>query len=300
MTALIVILLILIILGFFLTNTVQIADEYERGVLFRLGRYAGIRGPGLFITIPLVDRAARVDLRTVTLNIPPQEVITKDNVTVTVNAVAYFRVVDPKKAVIQVENYQVATSQMAQTTLRSIAGQADLDALLSDRDTINAELQKIIDAQTIGWGIKVAQVELKDVEVPQSMQRVIARQAEAERERRAKVIAADGELEASRALSQAARVIASQPSALQLRYLQTVTEVGTSENTKTLIVPFPVEMLGNGGGGTNGGGGSGGGPQTAGIPSAGAAFLPAIAAATAELTGETGTPQPEPPTKGAA
>lgn len=243
MTALYSVLIILVLVALFLFSAVNVAREYERGVVFRLGRLLGIKGPGLFILIPFIDRAVRVDLRTVTLNVPPQEVITRDNVTVKVNAVAYFRVVDAAMAIVQVENYLVATSQIAQTTLRSVLGEVDLDHLLSERDQINGRLQSIIDQQTAPWGVKVSVVEVKDVELPTSMQRALARQAEAERERRAKIIAADGEFQASEKLSQAANVIAAAPSALSLRYMQTIAEIGTSERNSTLVVPFPVEML---------------------------------------------------------
>ena len=244
MTAAIVVVILLAIGLIFLFASVKVAREYERGVVFRLGRLIGIKGPGLFILIPFIDKAVKVDLRTVTLNVPPQEVITRDNVTVKVNAVAYFRVVDASKAIVQVENYLVATSQIAQTTLRSVLGQVDLDQLLSERDQINDRLQTIIDEQTHPWGgVKVSVVEVKDVELPTDMQRAIARQAEAERERRAKIIAADGEYQASEKLGQAAAVIRSEPGALQLRYLQTMNEIGSSERTTTLILPFPVEML---------------------------------------------------------
>jgi regulator of protease activity HflC (stomatin/prohibitin superfamily) len=242
MGALVVVILILVFVGLFLAFFVKIAREYERGVIFRLGRLLGVKGPGMFILIPLVDRFVRVDLRTVTLAVPPQEVITRDNVTVKVTAVAYFRVVDAAKAVVQVENYLVATSQIAQTTLRSVLGQVDLDHLLSEREPINDRLQTIIDHQTAPWGVKVSVVEVKDVELPQTMQRALARQAEAERERRAKIIAAEGELQASEKLSQAANVIASEPTALQLRYLQTLTEIA-SERTSTLIVPVPLDLF---------------------------------------------------------
>ncbi len=236
--------IVLFIVGvLFLMAAVKVAREYERGVVFRLGRLIGLRGPGLLLLIPFIDKAVKVDLRTVTLNVPPQEVITRDNVTVRVNAVAYFRVVDAARAIVQVENFLVATSQIAQTTLRSVLGQVDLDQLLSERDQINERLQTIIDLQTEPWGVKVSVVEVKDVELPQSMQRALARQAEAERERRAKVIAAEGEFEASERLSQAARVIGAEPGTLQLRYLQTMGEIGTSGNNTTLLLPFPVEML---------------------------------------------------------
>ncbi len=243
MGALVVIVIVLVVALLFLFSAVKVAREYERGVVFRLGRLIGIKGPGLFILIPFIDKAIKVDLRTVTLNVPPQEVITRDNVTVRVNAVAYFRVVDPSKAIVQVENFLVATSQISQTTLRSVLGQVDLDHLLSERESINERLQKIIDEQTHPWGVKVSVVEVKDIELPGDMQRAIARQAEAERERRAKIIAADGEYQASEKLSQAARVINAEPAALQLRYLQTINEIGTNGGTSTLIVPFPTEML---------------------------------------------------------
>jgi regulator of protease activity HflC (stomatin/prohibitin superfamily) len=237
------IIIVLVIGLIFLFAAVKVAREYERGVVFRLGRLIGLKGPGLFILIPFIDKAVKVDLRTITLNVPPQEVITRDNVTVKVNAVAYFRVVDAAKAIVQVENYLVATSQISQTTLRSVLGQVDLDQLLSERDQINDRLQTIIDEQTHPWGVKVSVVEVKDVELPQSMQRALARQAEAERERRAKVIAANGEYEASEKLSAAAKVISAEEGALQLRFLQTMNEIGSSERTTTLILPFPVEFL---------------------------------------------------------
>lgn len=239
----VVVFVVVVLVVLFLMKAAMIAREYERVVVFRLGRLQGIRGPGLFLLIPFVDTGMRVDLRTITLSVPPQEIITKDNVTVTVNAVAYFRVTDPQRAVVQVEQYLVATSQVAQTALRSVLGQVDLDQLLQERESINVRLQGIIEEQTKPWGVTMGLVEVKDVELPQSMQRAIARQAEAERERRAKVIASRGELEASKELAQAARVIAAEPAALQLRYLQTIAEVGTSENARTLVVPFPVEML---------------------------------------------------------
>jgi regulator of protease activity HflC (stomatin/prohibitin superfamily) len=240
--AALVVILILVLVALFLMLFVKIAREYERGVIFRLGRLLGVKGPGMFILIPLVDRFVRVDLRTVTLAVPPQEVITRDNVTVKVTAVCYFRVLDAAKAIVQVENYLVATSQIAQTTLRSVLGQVDLDQLLSEREQINERLQIIIDQQTNPWGVKVSVVEVKDVELPQQMQRALARQAEAERERRAKIIAAEGELQASEKLSQAAAVIASEPTALQLRYLQTLTEI-SSERTSTMIIPVPLDLF---------------------------------------------------------
>src|SRR5438093_10228210 len=241
--ALIVVAVILFLLILFLISAIKVAREYERGIIFRLGRLLpNPKGPGLFILIPIVDRMVKVDLRTITLNIPPQEVITKDNVPVRVNAVAYFRIVAPKDAIVQVENFMVATSQIAQTTLRSVLGQHQLDELLSEREKINTILQGIIDEQTSPWGIKVSIVEVKDVEIPQGMQRAMARQAEAERERRAKVIAAEGEFQASERLKDAAQVIEEHPIALQLRYLQTLLEIG-SGNASTIIFPAPIDLL---------------------------------------------------------
>jgi regulator of protease activity HflC (stomatin/prohibitin superfamily) len=244
MTAALVVLAIVVFLVLlFALSAIKVAREYERGIVFRLGRLLPApKGPGLFILIPIVDRMVRVDLRTITLNIPPQEVITKDNVPVRVNAVAYFRIVAPEDAIVQVENFMVATSQIAQTTLRSVLGQHQLDELLSEREKINAILQGIIDEQTGPWGIKVSIVEVKDVEIPQSMQRAMARQAEAERERRAKVINAEGEYQASERLKDAAVVIEDHPIALQLRYLQTLLELGSSQST-TIAFPVPIEML---------------------------------------------------------
>jgi regulator of protease activity HflC (stomatin/prohibitin superfamily) len=241
--ALIAVVAVLFLVFLFLVSAIKVAREYERGIVFRLGRLLPEpKGPGLFILIPVVDRMVKVDLRTITLNIPPQEVITKDNVPVRVNAVAYFRIVEPKHAIVQVENFMVATSQIAQTTLRSVLGQHLLDELLSERDKINAILQTIIDESTSPWGIKVSIVEVKDVEIPQSMQRAMARQAEAERERRAKVINAEGEYQASERLKDAAVVIEAHPIALQLRYLQTLLELGSSQST-TIAFPVPIEML---------------------------------------------------------
>jgi regulator of protease activity HflC (stomatin/prohibitin superfamily) len=240
--AVVIVIVVVVLVAIVLFASIKVAREYERGVVFRLGRLLGVKGPGLFVLIPFIDRAVRVDLRTITLNVPPQEVITRDNVTVKVNAVAYFRVLDAAKAIVQVENYLVATSQIAQTTLRSVLGQVDLDHLLSEREQINERLQAIIDRQTEPWGVKVSVVEVKDVELPSTMQRAIARQAEAERERRAKVIAADGEFQASEKLSQAAQVIAQEPVALQLRYLQTMNEIA-SERTNTMIIPFPIDLF---------------------------------------------------------
>jgi regulator of protease activity HflC (stomatin/prohibitin superfamily) len=221
---------------------VRILREYERGVVFRLGRLLEQKGPGVVFLIPIVDRIVKVDLRTITLNIPPQEVITKDNVPARVNAVAYFRIVDPKAAIVQIENFMVATSQIAQTTLRSVLGQHTLDELLSEREKINAILQGIIDEQTAPWGIKVSVVEVKDVEIPAEMQRAMARQAEAERERRAKIINAEGEYQASERLKDAALVIEEHPIALQLRYLQTLLELGAG-NTSTIIFPAPIDLI---------------------------------------------------------
>ena len=241
--ALIAVVVLLFLVVLFLISAIKVAREYERGIIFRLGRLLPEpKGPGLFILIPIVDRMVKVDLRTVTLNIPPQEVITKDNVPVRVNAVAYFRIVEPKNAIVQVENFMVATSQIAQTTLRSVLGQHLLDELLSERDKINSILQEIIDEATSPWGIKVSIVEVKDVEIPSGMQRAMARQAEAERERRAKVIAAEGEFQASERLKDAALVIEQHPIALQLRYLQTLLELGSSAST-TIVFPAPLDLI---------------------------------------------------------
>jgi regulator of protease activity HflC (stomatin/prohibitin superfamily) len=233
----------LFVLLLFFSAAVKVAREYERGVVFRLGRLLQPpKGPGLFLLIPVVDRMVRVDLRTITLNVPPQEVITKDNVPARVNAVAYFRIIDAAAAIVQVENFMVATSQIAQTTLRSVLGQHLLDELLSERDKINAILQQIIDEATAPWGIKVSIVEVKDVEIPAGMQRAMARQAEAERERRAKVINAEGEFQASERLRDAATVMAATPMALQLRYLQTLLELGSSQST-TIVFPAPIDLI---------------------------------------------------------
>src|SRR3954453_173781 len=234
---------VVFLLVLFLISAIKVAREYERGIVFRLGRLLPEpKGPGLFLLIPIVDRMVKVDLRTITLNIPPQEVITKDNVPVRVNAVAYFRIVEPKQAIVQVENFMVATSQKAQTTLRSVLGQHVLDELLSEREKINAILQEIIDEATGPWGIKVSAVEVKDVEIPASMQRAMARQAEAERERRAKVINAEGEFQASERLKDAALVIEEHPIALQLRYLQTLLEIGGT-NSSTIMFPIPIDLV---------------------------------------------------------
>ncbi|HSC91151.1 MAG TPA: SPFH domain-containing protein [Gaiellaceae bacterium] len=243
MTALIVLAAIAVLVLLFLTAAIKVAREYERGVIFRLGRLLPEpKGPGLFLLIPIIDRMVKVDLRTITLNVPPQEVITKDNVPVRVNAVAYFRIIDPKAAIVQIENFMVATSQIAQTTLRSVLGQHLLDELLSERDKINTILQQIIDEATAPWGVKVSIVEVKDVEIPSGMQRAMARQAEAERERRAKVISAEGEFQAADRLKDAANVMAEAPIALQLRYLQTLLEIGAA-NATTIVFPAPVDLI---------------------------------------------------------
>ncbi len=237
---------VLVVLLFFaliaVGSSVRILREYERGVIFRLGRLIAQKGPGLILLIPLVDRMVKVDLRTVTLNIPPQEVITRDNVPCRVNAVAYFRVVDSNRAVVEVENYLVATSQISQTALRSVLGKAELDQLLADRERLNEELQKIIDESTEPWGVKVTAVEIKDVEIPEQMQRAMARQAEAERERRAKIINSEGEFQAAQKLTDAADIISTNPASLQLRYLQTLLEIGTNQNT-TVVFPLPMDVL---------------------------------------------------------
>ena len=243
MIGLIVIAAVAFIVLLFLFAAIKVAREYERGVIFRLGRLLPEpKGPGLFLLIPVIDRMVKVDLRTITLNVPPQEVITKDNVPVRVNAVAYFRIVEPKNAIVQVENFMVATSQIAQTTLRSVLGQHTLDELLSERDKINSILQEIIDQATSPWGIKVSIVEVKDVEIPTGMQRAMARQAEAERERRAKVIAAEGEYQASERLKDAADVLSVNPISVQLRFLQTMLEI-SSERSSTLILPLPIDLF---------------------------------------------------------
>jgi regulator of protease activity HflC (stomatin/prohibitin superfamily) len=237
---------ILVVLAFFaliaIGASVRVLREYERGVIFRLGRLIAQKGPGLILLIPLVDRMVKVDLRTVTLNIPPQEVITRDNVPTSVNAVAYFRVVDAQRAIVEVENFLLATSQIAQTALRSVLGKAEFDQLLSERERLNEELQKIIDESTEPWGVKVTAVEIKDVEIPEQMQRAIARQAEAERERRAKIINSEGEFQAAQKLTDAADIISTNPASLQLRYLQTLLEIGTNQNT-TVVFPLPMDVL---------------------------------------------------------
>jgi regulator of protease activity HflC (stomatin/prohibitin superfamily) len=234
---------LIVLIAFFLFNAVKILNEYERGVIFRLGRVLGKpKGPGLIILIPLVDKMVRVSLRTVVLDIPPQDVITRDNVTIKVNAVVYFRVMEPMKAIIDVENFLYATSQLSQTTLRSVLGQAELDDLLAHRDQLNERLQEILDTHTESWGIKVSNVEVKNVDLPQEMQRAIARQAEAERERRAKVISAEGEFQAATKLHEASDILSQNPMALQLRYLQTLIEISTEKNS-TIIFPLPIDLI---------------------------------------------------------
>jgi regulator of protease activity HflC (stomatin/prohibitin superfamily) len=234
--------MIALLLFFLLTNMFKILKEYERGVIFRLGRIYKAKGPGLIVLIPGIDRMVKMSLRTVVMDVPPQDVITRDNVSIKVNAVVYFRVIDPQKAVIEVEDFIDATSQLSQTTLRSVLGQVELDDLLAHRDKINSELQGILDKHTDPWGIKVANVEVKHVDLPQEMQRAMARQAEAERERRAKIIAAAGEFQAAAKLGEAADIIDAHPSALQLRYLQTLSEIAT-ENNSTTLFPIPIDLL---------------------------------------------------------
>jgi regulator of protease activity HflC (stomatin/prohibitin superfamily) len=242
MAALVVLAVLVIFVAILLGSSVRVLREYERGVIFRLGRLIAQKGPGLILLIPLIDRMVKVDLRTVTLNIPPQEVITRDNVPAGVNAVAYFRVIDSRKAIVEVENYLLATSQISQTALRSVLGKAEFDQLLSERERLNEELQKIIDESTEPWGVKVTAVEIKDVEIPEQMQRAIARQAEAERERRAKIINSEGEYQAAQKLTDAADIISTNPASLQLRYLQTLLEIGSNQNT-TVVFPLPMDML---------------------------------------------------------
>jgi len=233
---------IIILLIFLISSAIRVLREYERGVIFRLGRLIAAKGPGLFFLIPVVDRMVKVSLRTVVLDVPPQDIITKDNVSVKVNAVVYFRVIDPSKAIVEVEDYLYATSQLSQTTLRSILGQAELDELLSSREKINEELQSILDTHTDPWGIKVSQVEIKHVDLPQEMQRAMAKQAEAERERRAKVINAEGEFQAATKLAQAAEIMNKEPITIQLRFLQTLREVA-AENNSTTIFPVPIDLF---------------------------------------------------------
>lgn len=237
LSTILIILLILIVL-----SAIKVLREYERAVVFRLGRFIGVKGPGIFILWPGIDKMVKVSLRIITLDVPPQDVITKDNISVKVNAVAYFRVFEPSKAVLEVEDYLYATSQISQTTLRSVLGEYELDDLLTEREKINMRLQKIIDEQTDPWGVKVSTVEIKHVDIPQEMQRAIARQAEAERERRAKIIHADGELQAAEKLNKAAQIIGQTPTGIQLRFLQTLTEIATEKNSTT-IFPVPIDLF---------------------------------------------------------
>ena len=231
------------IAALFFFSAFKVLQEYQRGVIFQLGRFHGVKGPGLIIVIPLLQRMVRVDLRTIVMDVPTQDVISRDNVSVKVSAVIYFRVIDPEKAIIQVENRVVATSQLAQTTLRSVLGQHELDDMLAEREKLNADIQKILDQTTATWGIKVSNVEIKHVDLDESMIRAIAAQAEAERTRRAKVIHAEGEFQASQKLSEAARVLASQPQAMQLRYLQTLTEISGERNSNTIVFPVPLDLI---------------------------------------------------------
>lgn len=235
-------IIVAVVVFFIIISGLKILYEYERGVIFRLGRIVGVRGPGFIIVIPFLERMVRVSLRLVTMDVPPQDVITKDNVSVKVNAVVYFRVVEPNRAILQVENYLYATSQLAQTTLRSILGQVELDELLSEREKLNVKLQEVLDKQTDAWGIKVTMVEVKYVDLPQEMQRAMAKQAEAERERRAKVISAEGEFQASTKIAEASEILAANPVSLQLRFLQTINDV-SSEKASTIILPLPIDML---------------------------------------------------------
>lgn len=235
-------IVIVLFIIFVLSSAIRILREYERGVVFRLGRLMSVRGPGLIILIPVIDKMVKVSLRTVVMDVPPQDIITEDNVSIKVNAVVYFRVLQPQKAIVEVENYLMATSQFSQTTLRSVLGQSELDDLLSQREKINQKLQQIIDTHTEPWGIKVSNVEVKQIDLPQEMQRAMAKQAEAERERRSKVIAAEGEYQASQRLADAARILSEQPSALTLRYLQTLREIAT-ENNSTTIFPVPIDLV---------------------------------------------------------
>ncbi|MEO7210716.1 MAG: slipin family protein [Chitinophagaceae bacterium] len=236
--------IIVVIVLYILASSIRILREYERGVVFRLGRVLnqGAKGPGLILLVPIIDKMVKVSLRTVVMDVPPQDVITQDNVSIKVNAVIYFRVIDPQKAIIEIENYLVGTSQLSQTTLRSVLGQSELDDILSKREKINIRLQQIIDQQTEPWGVKVTHVEVKQIDLPQEMQRAMAKQAEAERERRSKVISAEGEFQASQRLSDAAKILSEQPSALTLRYLQTLREIAT-ENNSTTIFPIPIDIL---------------------------------------------------------
>ena len=236
------IIFVVLLIGYFFTSAVKILKEYERGVVFRLGRLIPVRGPGLVLIWPVLDKLVKISLRTITMDVPAQDIITRDNISVKVNAVVYFKVVAPEKAVTEIEDYYMATSQISQTTLRSVLGQSQLDDLLAKRDELNSQLQKIIDEQTEPWGIKVSTVEVKNVDLPQEMQRAIAKQAEAERERRAKVIHADGEFQASQKLADAAQIMATQPMAMQLRFLGTLAEIATEKNS-TIIFPVPIDLL---------------------------------------------------------
>ena len=237
-----VLFVVLVFVLIIISNAIRILREYERGVIFRLGRLIAVKGPGIIFLIPIVDKMVKVSLRTVVLDVPPQDVITKDNVSIKVNAVVYFRVVQPEKSIVEVENFLFATSQLSQTTLRSILGQSELDELLSERDKINAKLQSIIDQHTEPWGIKVSNVEVKQIDLPVEMQRAMAKQAEAVRERRAKIVHAEGELQASQKLADAAQIIQTHPMALQLRYLQTLTEIASEKNSTT-IFPIPIDLI---------------------------------------------------------
>jgi regulator of protease activity HflC (stomatin/prohibitin superfamily) len=235
-------LFILIVILLFLQASIKIINEYERAVVLRLGKFHKVKGPGLIILIPVIDKMRKIDLRTVTLDVPPQEVITRDNVSIRVSAVVYFRVMDPDKAFLQVEDYYYATSQLSQTTLRSVCGQAELDEILAEREKLNLKLQEILDADTEPWGVKVSKVEIKEIDLPEEMKRAMAKQAEAERERRAKIISADGEYQASKTLLEAAKIMSESPITLQLRYLQTLTEIATEKNS-TILFPLPIELL---------------------------------------------------------
>jgi regulator of protease activity HflC (stomatin/prohibitin superfamily) len=236
-------LIVLVLAVIFLLMAANVLPEYERGVVLRLGRFSGVKGPGLILIIPFVDRLLRVSLREIVMDVPPQEVITRDNVSVKVNAVLYFRVLQPEKALLQVENYLYGTSQLSQTTLRSVLGQAELDELLAERESINRRLQEIIDQQTEPWGVKVRNVEVKQIDLPPDMQRAMAKQAEAEREKRSKIIRAEGEALAAQRLADASRTLAQEPAALQLRYLQTLAEMATTQNASTIVFPLPIELL---------------------------------------------------------
>jgi regulator of protease activity HflC (stomatin/prohibitin superfamily) len=234
---------LLVVIAFFVFSALKVLREYERGVIFQLGRFSGIKGPGLIIVIPLIQKMVRVDLRTIVMDVPTQDVISRDNVSVKVNAVVYFRVIDPGKAIIQVENRVEATSQLAQTTLRSVLGQHELDDMLAERDKLNADIQAILDQSTAAWGIKVSNVEIKQVDLEENMVRAIAAQAEAERTRRAKIIHAEGEFQASQRLSEAAKVLSTYPQAMQLRYLQTLTEISGEKNSHTIVFPVPLDLI---------------------------------------------------------